>query len=177
MKKIVFIGLFLLAGCTADSDTSEKNYKRGNEYFDKKEYEIAEYYYEKVPEGTVFYAQAQKKILQITEIKRVPELTVEEKVDITKITIIGQSFTIDYTGRVPTHRISIVNGTPRHLGSIILEITYLDASEKISGVLTTEVETPMFAKTQDVFKGIKPGIVKEPFTHCKIRITSARFED
>jgi len=62
MKKFVLVLILLVFGCSDLGDQASANLKKGDEFFAKNEYEVAEYYYDKIPEESPFYRQARKKL-------------------------------------------------------------------------------------------------------------------
>jgi len=70
MKKTLLILLLLAAGCIDTEENASANLKKGDDFFAKNEYEVAEYYYERIPEESPFYAKAQVKLEEIAKIKK-----------------------------------------------------------------------------------------------------------
>lgn len=176
MKHWVFYLLIALIGCADTDENAAANLKKGNDFFEKKEYEVAEYYYERIPETSPLYKEAAKKLDVIAKIKK---QWVEKEVapaDLAKIIILEHTYQVDNVARIPNHRLSLVNNTDRVLQSIEVEFTYLDKSNKEIMKLVAEVRTPMFQNTQDVFKGIEPGYVQEEFATATAKIIKARFQ-
>lgn len=176
MKQWIFFLLIALIGCADTDENAAANLKKGNDFFEKQEYEVAEYYYERIPETSPLYNEAAKKLDVIAKIKK---QWVEKEVspaDLSKIIILEHTYQVDNVARIPNHRLSLVNNTDRVLQSIEVEFTYLDKTNKEIMKLVAEVRTPMFQNTQDVFKGIEPGFVKEEFATAKAKIVKARFQ-
>lgn len=176
MKHWIFFVLIALIGCTDTDENAAANLKKGNDFFDKKEYEVAEYYFERIPETSPLYKEAAKKLDVIASIKK---QWVEKEVspaDLSKIIILEHTYQVDNVARFPSHRLSLVNNTDRILQSIEVEFTYLDKNNKEVGKLVAEVRTPMFQNTQDVFKGIEPGVLNEEFVTSRAKIIKARFQ-
>ncbi|MBI2427245.1 MAG: hypothetical protein HYV29_00330 [Ignavibacteriales bacterium] len=176
MKQLIFFILIALIGCADTDENAAANLKKGNDFFEKKEYEVAEYYFERIPETSPLHKEAVKKLDVIAKIKR---QWVEKEVspaDLSKIIILEHTFQVDNVARIPSHRLSLVNNTDRILQSIEVEFTYFDKSNKEIMKLVGEVRTPMFQNTQDVFKGIEPGYVQEEFATATAKIIKARFQ-
>ena len=176
MRRVLTVILLLAAGCADTEENAAANLKKGDEHLAKKEYEVAEYYYERIPEESPLYVQAEKKLEAIAKVKK---QWVEKEVapaDLAKIRIIDHTYQLDNVARVPSHRLSLVNNTDRVLEYITVEFSYYDRSGKKVATLETETRTPMFQNSQDVFKGIEPGFVAEEFASTTARIVNARFQ-
>lgn len=176
MKKFYCLFFIFLLGCSGTEENASANLKKGDDFFAKKEYEVAEYYYEKIPEESPIYIQAQKKLEEIAAVKK-QWADKEVKVgDLTKIIVLDHTYQTDNVSQVPIHRLSLVNNTDRFIETITVEFTYFDKSGKEITKLTAEVNTPMYQNTQDVFKGISPGMVNEEYAKSTAKIISARFQ-
>ncbi len=176
MKKLLFIFFAILFGCTGTEEHASANLKKGDDFFAKKEYEVAEYYYEKIPEDSPIYTQAQKKLEAIAVIKKQWADKEVKVADLSKIAMIDHTYQLDNVTQVPTHRLSLVNNTPRILESVTVEFSYFDKDGKEIQKLTVEVTTQMYENTQDVFKGISTGVLLRPFTTSTAKIVSAKFQ-
>ena len=176
MKIHLLFFALLLAGCGDSEENAPSNLQKGNEFYAKQEYEVAEYYFEKIPEESPLYPQAKKKLDAIAAIKKQWKEKQVSTTDLSKIVIIDHTYQLVNIARIPTHRLSLVNNTDRILEYITVEFSYTDKTGKVVAKLTTETRTPMFQNTQDVFKGIEPGYVAEEFTTSTARIVSARFK-
>lgn len=176
MKQIVLLVLVTLMGCSNSEENATINLQKGDEFFSKQEYEVAEYYYEKIPDDSPVYRQAEKKLQEIARIKKQwVEKTVPSS-ELAKIVILEHTYQVDNVSRIPSHRLSLVNNTDRIVEYIVVEFTYYDKNDKVITTLTTEKRTPMFQHTQDVFKGIEPGFVPEEFARATAKIVNARFQ-
>jgi hypothetical protein len=169
----------LIVGCDATDEQAANNYNKGNKFFQLKEFEIAEYYYDKIPSTSPLYAQAQQRIQIVGDSLKalIPPEAQGPQGNVSQIQLLDYSYTLDNTGRVPTHRISLQNNSPAHLESVVLEFTYYDSAGNPIQILKEEVDTPLYPQVQDVFKNIRPGELKAPFASCTIRILSANFDD
>lgn len=176
MKQLLIVGLLVVIGCADTEENAAANLKKGNDFYEKKEYEVAEYYYERIPESSPLYNEAQKKLEAIEKIKK---QWVEKEVpptELSKIVILDHTFQLNNVTRIPSHRLSLVNNTDRILESIVVQFTYFDKDNKEVGKLETEARTPMFEHTQDVFKGIEPGYLEVEFVRAEAKIIKARFQ-
>jgi hypothetical protein len=168
--------LFLLAGCVGTEENASENLQKGDDFFAKKEYEVAEYYYERVPEESPFYAKARMRLNEIAGIKR---HWVEKDVSATelaKIIIVDNVFSVDNITRIPKHRISLVNNTSRMLENIEVEFSYFDRSGTYITSMTVEVRTPLLQKSQGEFTNIEAGVVTSEIGRSDARIVNARFQ-
>jgi hypothetical protein len=176
MKISILFIVVVLAGCVDTEENASANLKKGDDFFAKKEYEVAEYYYERIPEASPFYNKAQRKLDEIGTIKRQwveKEITAEE---LAKIIILEHTYKVDNITRVPIHRLSLVNNMDRILEYIEVEFSYFNKDDRLVHTLVTETRTPMFQKTQDVFTKIEPGSVPVEFSRSTARILKARYQ-
>lgn len=176
MRLSMFFVIIVLAGCVDTEENASANLKKGDDFFAKKEYEVAEYYYERIPDGSPFYNKAQKKLEEIEKIKR---QWVEKEVtaaELAKIIIIDHTYKVDNITRVPVHRLSLVNNMDRILEYIKVEFKYFDKDDRLVHTLITETRTPMYQNTQDVFTKIEPGAVPVDFSRSTARILKARYQ-
>jgi len=167
--------LFVFFGCDNSVERAPINLQKGDSYFDAKEYEVAQYYYEKIPEDSPLYKEAQAKIQQIGEIEAgmLPKAPGAEELQ--KVSIFDQSMTSNVDGMNPVHSVQLNNESTHRLASVVLEFTYFDASGEVVAVKRCDVSSPMPAKTQETFTGISPGKLDLACTSSKVRIISAEF--
>lgn len=175
MIKIFALFLFLLlAGCGESVEDAPINLKKGNDFYSQGQYEVAEYYYEKIPEESPFYPQAKEKLDSIEIIKREWVTKEISPSDLGKIAIINNKVRIDSRTQIPSHVLTVANNSSQALGSITVKFTYYDVEGNIVGSLTTEVSTPMEPHTRKSFGGIKPGVMDKSFATSGAEILSAR---
>ena len=172
---IVFLLLFA-AGCDNSADRAPANMKKGDDYLASKDYEIAQYYYEKIPEESPLFKEAQTKLQQIDDAERalLPKTPGAEESQ--KVTIFDQSITSNAGGVAPIHSVELNNESTHRLVSVVLEFTYYDASGNVVGVKQCTISSPMTGKTQDTFNGIAPGTLDMPCATSKARVVSAVFQ-
>ena len=177
MKRICILFLCCaLWGCESNSERATVNYQKGDKFFVKKEYDVAVYYFEMIPEDNPLYAQAQKKLAEIKKIHDGERIALKAETDISNITVLSQSFSTDKSGRIPMHKIRLRNESSHVLESVRMEITYVDGTGRTVDVLTCNVETAVYSHSDDWFPEIRPGMVKRPFADCQIRILTADFK-
>jgi predicted transcriptional regulator YdeE len=176
MKKTLFIVLLLTAGCIGTEENASANLKKGDEFFAKNEYEVAEYYYERIPEESPLHAKAQVKLEEIAKIKK---QWVEKEVPVSELANIivrEHTYKIDKITRIAVHRLSMVNRTVRYLEYITVQFEYYDANDQFITRYTVETRTPMKKNTQGVFGEIESGVVTTDFARSTATIIKARFQ-
>jgi hypothetical protein len=176
MKRILVVAVLLIfAGCDNSIERAPVNLKKGDTYFASKDYEVAQYYYEKVPEESPLFKEAQLKLQEISSIEAgmIPKAPGAEEVQ--KLSIFDQSMTSNAGGMYPIHSITLNNESTHRLVSVVFEFTYFDASGEVVTAKQVKVSTPMSAKTQDTFTGIAPGKLDLACATSKVKIVSAEF--
>lgn len=170
-----FLLAVLSVGCDRTSEKAPMNIKKGDEYFANQEYEVAEYYYEKIPEDSPLYKQAQMKLHEIGEIRssKFPKISLEEEAR--KVSVFDQSITSNNLGKMPIHSVSLNNESQHKLSAVVLEFTYFDAGGNVVAVKRIRVETPLLGKSQETFRGIAPGVLDESCSSAKVKVLSAEF--
>ena len=166
----------VLFGCDSSVDQAPANMKKGDAYYAERQYEVAEYYYQKIPEESPLYKEAQLKMQQIAQIEQ-NELPKGPGADeALKISIFDQSITSNPGGVAPIHSVQLNNESVHKLASVQLEFSYFDKAGDLIGVKRCNVITPILGKSQETFTGIAPGTLDVPFATCKIRVISAEFQ-
>ena len=166
----------LLFGCDNTAEQAPNNLKKGDEYFAAKQYEVAEYYYDKIPEESPLYKEAQLKIEKIDDIQKgaLPKISVAEESQ--KVSVFDQTMTSNSGGTEPIHSVEINNESVHKLASVVLEFTYFDATGNVVAVKRCKVATPMIGKTQETFNGITPGSLESPCVSSKAKVVSVEFQ-
>ncbi len=176
MRKFIFSLLFLLFGCSDPGDQASANLKKGDEFFAKNEYEVAEYYYDKIPEDSPFFRQAQKKLNIIASAKTKWKVVQGDTVDISQVVLIENEYQTSNVSRLPIHSITLENKSWKRLESVNIEFTYFKETGTVIAKLIGSIETNLEPRTQRVFKNISPGTIQEQFVKCDARIVSANFQ-
>jgi hypothetical protein len=176
MKKIILGLLLMLFGCSDPADKASENLKKGDEFFGKNEYEVAEYYYEKIPEESPFFHQAQKKLNAIAVVKAKWKVAVGDTVEISKVVIIDNKYKADNLSKEPIHTITLVNKSWKKLESVNIEFIYYNEAGTVVTRLVGDVKTDLEPRTQSVFENISPGTVHERFVKCEAKIINAYFQ-
>ncbi|GEM_PF-1972460 len=177
MKIVILVSFsMLLLGCDNTPEQAQNNLQKGDEYFAAKQYEVADYYYDKIPEESPLYKEAQLKMQKIDEIEQgaLPKISVAEESK--KVSIFDQTMTSNSGGTEPVHSVELNNESVHKLTSVVLEFTYLDAAGNIVTVKKIKIAAPMSGKTQETFKGIAPGTLESPCTSSKVKVVSAEFQ-
>jgi hypothetical protein len=176
MKKILYFLPFLLLGCGGIEEQSPEYLKSGDEFYAKREYEVAEYYYEKIPEESPLYPQAQKKLEEIDAIKKQWVEKVPPPEVMQKIEILNNSYGVDNVTGLPAHALTIQNNTNRIIEYLTFEFSYFNDEKKLVGQFTIKVRTPIFQGSVEVFRGIQPGRVEGRFTSSTVKVVNVRFQ-
>ena len=177
MKYIIsIITIAMLVGCDSTSDQAPGNLKKGDQYFEAREYEVAEYYYEKIPEDSPQFKEAQAKLQKIAEIQqsKLPKISAVDEAK--KVSVFDQSITSNALGKMPVHSVSLNNESSYKLAWVEFEFTYFDAGGNLIAAKRCKVKTPIPAKSQGTFNGIASGVLEDTFTLSKVRILSAEFQ-
>ena len=150
--------------------------KKGTNILPQNSTEVAEYYYDKIPEESPLYKEAQLKIEKIDEIQKgaLPKISVAEESQ--KVSMFDQTMTSNSGGTEPIHSVELNNESMHKLASVVLEFTYLDAAGNVVAVKQCKVATPMIGKTQETFKGISPGSLESPCVSSKVKVVSVEFQ-
>jgi hypothetical protein len=176
MKNILFFVLLVaLYGCTGGEENASSNLKKGDEFFEKEEYEVAEYYYEKVPEESPLYSKAKRKLDEIAVIKR---LWVEKDVpetEVARIQILNHRYAVDNVRHVPSHSLELYNNLPQNVEYVDLEFTYLDQEGTVITTLTMQLRTSIFPNSRKGFNAVEPGYVGKSFATSEAKIVRARY--
>ncbi|MHB1050472.1 MAG: hypothetical protein ACYC09_10365 [Bacteroidota bacterium] len=176
MRTILAILLLSVSGCIGTEENASANLRKGDDFFAKKEYEVAEYYYERIPEESPLYVKAQVKLEEIAKIKK---QWVEKEVpasEIVNIIVNEHTYKVDKVTRIPVHRLSMVNRTGFFLEYITVQFDYFDKDDQFIGRSTVETRTPMKKNTTGVFSNIETEVMTTDFTRSTATIVKARYQ-
>lgn len=175
MKKIPFILLMLVLGCADTEENASTNLRKGDEFFNKGEYDIAEYYYDKIPEESLLHQSVARKLDEIKKIRIDPSLDKHSTKKKEGVFITNHSFEPGTMGLLPLHRITVVNNTDKNLQFVELEFVYYDAQgnevERLSTVATTGVKK----ESSKNFEKISPGVIKTKFVKANVILVKPVF--
>jgi hypothetical protein len=173
MKKAFIFSFLFLFGCT-DSENAASNLQKGDEFLKRGEYEVAEYYYDKIPEESVLYKtvlrrkqELQKKMNSGATTSEGATSSGQKQQEGVKIT--NESHVLQL-GRMPIHTITILNGTPKRLNVVEMDFVYLDDSGKEVARLLTMVSANVGPGEEKEIGKIMPGMVSEKFSRVKMEI-------
>lgn len=171
----VALGVLVLAGCQNTLDNAQGNLNKGNAFFAAKEYDVAEYYYDKIPEESPFYAQARMKLDSIAAFRRYWSTTTVPPEDMKNIILSDHSASMMKATMKPLHSFVIMNNTPRTLSSVTVEFTYYDMENRMVGKLTCDVDAPVPSMKKGVFNRVEPGTLKNQFMRSEAKLVGAEY--
>jgi hypothetical protein len=179
MKKLSILSMLFIFGCTGSEDNASTNLRKGDEFMARGDYEIAEYYYDQIPEESVLYKTVQRR-RQEMEKKQASEGGISSSGTSTGssgsarkkaegVTITKQSYILQM-GKMPLHTITILNNTSKKLNIIEMEFVYInDAGREVARLLTM-VNANADPEEEKVIGKIMPGMVNEKFSRVQIDI-------
>ncbi|MEI7907138.1 MAG: hypothetical protein WCI84_07250 [Bacteroidota bacterium] len=163
MKKNLFLFLLFMIGCADPDENASKNIRKGDEFFNKGEYDIAEYYYDKIPVENPLYQTVIRRKEEIKKAHEDPMADTRTAKKAKGVYVTNHTFFISNPGPMPVHRITIVNNTDDNLQFVELEFVYLDEEGNEVSRLSTVLTTYVTRNSQKVFEKITPGIMREKF--------------
>lgn len=176
MKRLSLLAVMLFAaGCHSDLENASSNMRKGDAFFATKEYDAAEYYYEKIPAESPWFAQAHAKLDSIAAFRRYWSKTAASPEDMKMITLGDHSASMMNAKMKPLHSFVITNNTDRTLRSVTVEFTYYDIDQRCVGTLTCDVDAPVPPKKNGVFNRVEPGTLTHTFYKSKARLVGAEF--
>jgi hypothetical protein len=167
--------LVLIAGCQNGFENAPVNMRKGDAFYAAKEYDMAAYYYGKVPEESPLFPQAKSKLDSIGLYKKYWAITTVTPEDLKKISLIDHSASMNLSTMKPLHSFIILNNTPRSLSSITVEFTYYDFNHVEVGKLICNVDAPVPTMKKGVFNRVEPGILKTTFAKSTATLVGAEY--
>jgi hypothetical protein len=138
------------------------------------EYEIAEYYYDKIPEESVLYKsvarrrqEMQKKLASGEAASGGSSSSSQKRAE--GIFITKQSYLLQL-GRMPIHTITVLNNTSKKLNVLEVEFVYLDGSGNEVSRRLMMVSANLGPGEERQMEKIAPGMVNEKFTSVKVEV-------
>ena len=127
MKNIPFLFLLLALVCTDSEEQASTNLRKGDEFYNKGQYDIAEYYYDKIPEESILRKTVarRKKDIEKNIGSFSAKVSSEKKAE--EVTIANHTFKVSL-GRIPMHTITLLNSTSKKLQMVDVEFTYFNAA-------------------------------------------------
>jgi hypothetical protein len=176
MKIYAYCLLFLAAaGCQSNFENAPSNMKKGDSFYASKEYDVAEYYYQKIPEESPLYAEAKAKLDSIATFKKYYAITTVTEQDLKNIDLMDHSFSMNLSTMKPLHSFVILNKTPRSLSSITVEFTYYDMNHNTVGQLVCDVDAPVPSMKKGVFSRVEPGVLQSVFAKSSVKLVGAQY--
>ncbi len=174
-----FYGFCLLlvftAGCQNTEESAPANMKKGNDFYGMKEYDVAEYYYEKIPPESPLYPDAKVKLDSIAVFKQYWAITKVTDADLKLINLSDHSGSMNLSAMKPLHSFVIINNTKRTLSMITVEFTYYDHEANQVAQLTCTVDAPVPSKKKGVFSRVEPGVLKTSFSRSTAKLVGAEY--
>lgn len=170
MKRFLLLCVIAFAGCVDSEENASTNLRKGDAFLARGEYEIAQYYYDRIPEESVLFKSVQRRKKEIE--KEViaagggvaPGEQRPEGVFIIKHTHILQ------LGKMPIHTLTVLNNTGKRLNMMEVEFVYLDDGGK-------EVLRTPYMVTMNIGPGeekeigkVAPGTVMQKFSRVKVDV-------
>ncbi|MFA6456883.1 MAG: hypothetical protein WCW40_08685 [Bacteroidota bacterium] len=179
MKKILILICLALFGCTDSEENASTNLRKGDEFMAKGEYEIAEYYYDKIPEESSLYKtvlrrkqdiakSAHSKISSNSSSSTVADDSEEN------IVIVDQKFALQL-GKLPLHTVLIRNNSSKRVNTIEVRFVYIDETRTVVARHTWLLNAYIDPGTEKEFKNISPGMVNDKFNRVEIEVVKAMF--
>ncbi|HLP15648.1 MAG TPA: hypothetical protein VK470_05285 [Bacteroidota bacterium] len=176
MKRLAVIAILLImGGCHNSLENATYNMKKGDAFYETKEYDVAEYYYDKIPEESPLYAQARAKLDSIASFRKYWSVRTVSEEDLKKIVLADHSASMNKSTMKPLHSFVIINNTSRTLSSITVEFTYFDMNYHEVGKLTCDVDAPVGPKKKGVFNRVEPGTLTHTFHKSEAKLVGAQY--
>jgi hypothetical protein len=177
MKKFIacFTLLLVLTGCQNKYENAPVNMKKGNSFYDAREYDVAQYYYQKIPEESPLYLEAKAKLDSIAIFKKYYAIPTATEEDLKKIILIDHSFSMNLSTMKPLHAFVVLNNTQRTLTSITVEFTYFDFDHNAVAQLVCDVDAPVPSMKKGVFSRVEPGVLKTTFVKATAKLIGAQY--
>ncbi len=167
--------LMLCAGCQSNIENATVNMKKGDTFYASKEYDAAEYYYQKIPEESPLYAQAKVKLDSIAIFKQYWAITTVTPEDLKKLSLIDHSASMNISTMKPLHSFIVINNMQRSLSAVTVQFTYFDARHTEVAQLVYDVDAPVAAMKRGVFNRVEPGILKTVFSTSSAKVIAAKY--
>lgn len=169
MKYFLFFTLLIMAGCTGSDEDASMNLRKGDEFMAKGEFEIAEYYYDKIPEESVLFKTVERRRLEMQKSAPKPSAKNEQRAVQHRegVFILKESHVLQL-GKMPIHTITVQNATSKRLNVMELEFIYRNDMGEDVQRLTTMVNASMDPGTEKVLDKIAPGMLNQKFSTVSV---------
>lgn len=164
-----------VAGCTDSEENASTNLRKGDEFFKKGEYDIAEYYYDRIPDDSPLKQTVTRRKEDIVKFRENPALDTNVKRKVKGVFVKNHTFAITSLGVMPVHRFTIVNNTDKTLQFCEMEFVYFDAGGKEVERLNYVANTLVPKDEEKVFDKINPGVVRGKFVRSTATIVKPVF--
>jgi hypothetical protein len=175
MKKILVLFLLFLFGCADSDENASTNLRKGDEFFNKGEYDVAEYYYDKIPLDSPLYQTVVRRKEEILKAHEDPMSDTRTAKKAKGVFISNHSFFGNSAGTIPVHRMTIVNNTDENLQFVELEFVYLDERGIEVQRLSTVLNSYVAKNSQKDFEKISPGVVRVKFAKAHVVLVKPVF--
>ncbi len=178
MKQIFFfiIALFFIS-CEQTEQDANENFKKATEFYKQKEYEIAEYYFDKIPEDNPLYSESQRILQEIDNIKLFSSEKLAKPEELRQVKVLNHTFTFNAETMEPKHNIKISSENTRTIRFMVLKFTYYNEVNQPVDQIVVRENLVMYGRVTDTFKDVIPGKVKSKFYSSRVEILSAEFDD
>ncbi|MFA6468645.1 MAG: hypothetical protein WCW35_07095 [Bacteroidota bacterium] len=183
MKKLFILLCLALFGCTDSEENASTNLRKGDEFMAKGEYEIAEYYYDKIPEESVLYKTVLRRRQDIEKLARSKSSSgssgssggssVADDSD-ENIVIVSQKFAVQL-GKLPLHTVLIRNNSSKRVNTIEVRFVYIDETRTVVARHTWLLNAYIDAGGEKEFPNISPGMVHDKFVRVEVEVVKALF--
>lgn len=171
MKKALVVMLLALFGCTGSEDNASTNLRKGDAFMARGEYEIAEYYYEQIPEESVLFKTVQRRRKEIEKKKPAVSAAASSSSESKGegVVITKHTYTLQL-GKMPIHTLTVRNSTKQRLNMLEVEFVYLnEMGQEVSRMLSM-VSAVVEPGEEKMVGKVAPGMVQEKFTQVKYEI-------
>jgi hypothetical protein len=172
MKYVLLLCMLVMAGCTDSEENASANLRKGDEFMAKGEYEIAEYYYDKIPEESVLFktVERRKKEMEKSVPKTVTSSSSSSKAQKKEGVFILKESHVLQLGKMPIHTVTVQNATSKRLNMLELNFVYLDEMGTEVQRMTTLVNASMDPDTEKELDKIAPGMLNQKFSTVRVEV-------
>jgi uncharacterized protein YcfL len=171
----LLLGAMLIAGCQSSLENSPVNMKKGDAFYASKEYDAAEYYYQKIPKESPLFMQAKVKLDSIALFKKYWTITTVPPEDLTKIALMDHSASMNMSTMKPLHSFVIANNTQRTLSAVTIRFTYYDDTQTEVAQIVSIVDANVQPMKRGVFSRVEPGILTTVFAKSTATVVAAQY--
>lgn len=171
MRYALLLCLLVMVGCTDSEENASANLRKGDEFMAKGEYEIAEYYYDKIPEESVLFKTVERRRKEMEKHAPAPAAAAGgSKVQKREGVFILRESHVLQLGKMPIHTITVQNATSKRLNMLELNFVYLDGAGTEVQRMTSLVNASMDPDTEKELDKIAPGMLNQKFSTVRVEI-------